>query len=310
MTTGNLNMLQAKQVTVIGTGLLGASLALALRARGYAGRLVGVGRRVETLEQARGLGCFDALTVSTAEALSTAQALPGDQRHVAVLAAPLGHFKEIFEKIAPCDDARLVVTDVGSTKSAVCALADRLLPEPARFVGSHPMAGSEQQGPTAAYAELFEGKPCVLTPEAKTDADAMELIEAMWKLIGMRIIVMDQQQHDRCVAEVSHLPHAVAALLVKLATVDGGAALSVASTGFADTTRIASGDPSVWVDIFDTNRNAVIESVKQLEEELERFRKAVARGDNGTLYRLLTGAKKARDNWDAQRTGKVIGSGE
>jgi prephenate dehydrogenase len=132
----------------------------------------------------------------------------------------------------------------------------------------------------------------------------------MWKLIGMRIIVMNKQEHDRCVAEVSHLPHAVAALLVKLATIDGGAALSVASTGFADTTRIASGDPSVWVDIFDTNRNAVIESVKQLEEELERFRKAVARGDNGTLYRLLTSAKKSRDNWDAQRKGKVIGSGE
>lgn len=296
-------MLELKQVTIIGTGLLGASLALALRARGYTGRIVGVGRRREVLEQARGLGCFDGLTVSTSEALASARELPGGQKHVAVLAAPLGHFGEIFGKLVPCDDPGLIVTDVGSTKATVCQLANELLPEPARFVGSHPMAGSEQQGPMAADAGLFGGKPCVLTPEAHTDPDAQDLIEAMWEWIGMRVFVMTPAQHDRSVALISHLPHAVAALLVKVAVAEGDTAMQVASTGFADTTRIAAGDPDVWMDIFRTNREAVIESVKRLEEELERFRKALARSDHGALLRLLTGAKEARDGWEAQRRG-------
>lgn len=296
-------MFDVKQVTIIGTGLLGASLALALRARGFTGRIVGVGRRREVLEQARGLGCFDDLTVSTAEALASARELPGGQPHIAVLAAPLGHFKEIFGKIAPCDDPGLIVTDVGSTKLTVCQLADELLPNPARFVGSHPMAGSEQQGPMAADAELFGGKPCVLTPVRGTDDMARDRVEAMWMLVGMRMIVMDPAQHDRSVALISHLPHAVAALLVKVAVADGDTAMQVASTGFADTTRIAAGDPEVWLDIFQTNREAVIESVKRLEEELDRFRKALSRSDTGALLRLLTGAKEARDGWEARRRG-------
>jgi prephenate dehydrogenase len=296
-------MLEMKQVTIIGTGLLGASLALALRAKGFTGRIVGVGRRVEVLEQARGLGCFDDLTVSTAEALGSARDLPGGGKHVAVLAAPLGHFEEIFRKIAPCDDPDLIVTDVGSTKSSVCQLAKELLPEPARFVGSHPMAGSEQQGPMAADTNLFIGKPCVLTPEKHTDPDAQDLVEAMWRFIGMRVILMDPAQHDKSVALISHLPHAVAVLLVKVAVADGDSPMQVASTGFADTTRIAAGDPDVWLDIFQTNREAVLDSVKRLEEELSRFHKALARSDHGALLRLLKGAKEVRDNWEAGRRG-------
>lgn len=296
-------MLQVKQVTIIGTGLLGASLALALRGGGFTGRLVGVGRRRETLEQARGLGCFDALTVSTFEALTAAGELPGEMRHLAVLAAPLGHFREVFGKIVPCDDPGLIVTDVGSTKAAVCAMAKALLPDPSRFVGSHPMAGSEQQGPMAAAAGLFAGKPCVLTPQADTDTDTLELVEAMWKLVGMRVIVMSPAEHDRSVALISHLPHAVAALLVKVAMSDGDSALQVASTGFADTTRIAAGDPDIWLDIFDTNREAVMASVDLLSEELDRFRRALARSDTGALLRLLKGAKEARDNWEESRRG-------
>ncbi len=298
-------MFEVKQVTVIGTGLLGASLALALRAQGFTGRIVGVGRRHEVLDQARGLGCFDGLTISTAEALAGARELPGGGKHLAVLAAPLGHFGEIFAKLAPHDDPCLVVTDVGSTKSSVCRQANELLPDPARFVGSHPMAGSEQQGPMAADAGLFRGKPCVLTPQGHTDPDALDLVSAMWERVGMRMVVMDPQQHDRNVALISHLPHAVAALLVKVAMVDGDTAIQVASTGFADTTRIAAGDPDIWLDIFQTNREAVIESVKLLERELERFRKVLARSDHGALLRLLTGAKEVRDDWEARRRGNT-----
>ncbi len=302
-------MLKAKQVTIIGTGLLGASLALALRAKGYRGRIVGVGRRVQTLDQARALGCFDDLTVSTAEALEgggntgkggsgKTEGGAGGDAHLVVVAAPLGHFREIFTKIAQGADETLVVTDVGSTKASVCALAEELLPDSIRFVGSHPMAGSEQQGPTAADGGLFEGKPCVVTPGSDTDERAVELVKALWGLVGMRLIEMAPAGHDRAVALVSHLPHAVAVMLVKAVTVDGGEVLDVASSGFADTTRIASGDPGIWVDIFQTNREAVIDSVGKMIDELDRFKKVMVRGDSGALKRLLEGAKEARDGWD------------
>ncbi len=294
-------MLELKQVTIIGTGLLGASLALALRERGFGGRIVGVGRREKTLEEARGLGCFDGLTTSTAEALEEARGLPGGERHLAVLAAPLGHFKEIFGKVAVCDDPGLIITDVGSTKASVCALADELLPDATRFVGSHPMAGSEQQGPTAADAKLFEGKPCVVTPTGKTNDQAIQLVEALWEAVGMNVIEMEPNKHDRCVALVSHLPHAVASMLVKVVTEDGGDALAVASTGFASTTRIAAGDPALWVDIFQTNKDAVIDSVDKMMDELTRFKKVMARGDSGALKRLLDGAKQERDDWGTRR---------
>jgi len=300
-------MLEAKQVTIIGTGLLGASLALALKAGGFAGRIVGVGRRVQTLDQTRELGCFDHLTVSIAEALEGAS---GGGAHMVVVAAPLGHFRDVFTKIAQNDDDSLIVTDVGSTKASVCALAGELLPEPGRFVGSHPMAGSEQRGPTAADAGLFEGKPCVVTAQADTDERAIELVESMWRVVGMRLIEMEPAAHDRCVALVSHLPHAVAAMLVKVAMADGGVALGIASTGFADTTRIAAGDPEIWVDIFQTNRDAVIESVGRMIDELDRFKKVMVRGDSGALKRLLAGAEQVRKDWGCGREEQDRGLGD
>ncbi len=301
-------MLKVKQVTIIGTGLLGASLALALRAKGYRGRLVGVGRREQTLEQARGLGCFDGLTTSIAEALDGARDLPSDQEHLAVLAAPLGHFKEIFEKIAERDDDQLIVTDVGSTKASVCKLAKALLPDASRFIGSHPMAGSEQHGPMAADAGLFEGKPCVVTPQAGTDAQAVKLVKSMWSCVGMRLVRMSPAEHDKAVAVVSHLPHAVAVLLVILAKGAGGSgggeALGIASTGFADTTRIAAGDPGLWEDIFENNKDAVAGSVDQMIEALQRFRWTLQDEDGPGMLKLLEEARRTRDGWAVASKGR------
>ena len=227
--------------------------------------------------------------------------MEGDGPHLAVLAAPLGHFREILEKVAAADDAGLIITDVGSTKASVCAMAVELLPDAARFVGSHPMAGSEQQGPTAADGALFEGKPCVVTPGPDTDKDAVELVESMWKLIGMRGCRMSPCEHDKSVAMVSHLPHALAALLVRVAMGDDGGALNIASTGFADTTRIAAGDPGLWVDIFRENRGAVIESLEVFGESLQAFRGLIEKGDDAGLMKLLEDAKRARDDWGADR---------
>ena len=291
-------MLELKQVTIIGTGLLGASLALALRDRGYAGRIVGVGRRQETLEQARGLGCFDGLTTSTTDALVEARGLAGDQAHLAVLAAPLGHFQEIFSKVSACDDPGLIITDVGSTKASVCAMAKKLLPDATRFVGSHPMAGSEQQGPTAADGKLFEGKPCVVTPAGGTDQKAVGLVKTLWEQVGMRLFEMTPDEHDKAVAMVSHLPHAAAALLVNLAK---GKSLDIASTGFADSTRIAAGDPGLWVDIFVNNKEAVACSVDQMIDALQAFRDVLNGGDESAMLQLLEEAKQTRDRWGDSR---------
>ncbi len=297
-------MLRLKQITIVGTGLLGASLAMALKQRGFTGRLVGVGRRESTLEKTRKLGCFDELTASTQEALLWGRDLPSDEPHLAVVATPLGFFREVLEKISCSDDPRLFVTDVGSTKQSVCELVEEILPDASRFVGSHPMAGSEQTGPEAAVVDLFEGKPCVVTPMGGESDEVLTSVRSMWQIVGMRLFEMPPIMHDRSVALVSHLPHAVAALLVKLAAADGGDALQVASTGFADTTRIASGDPELWIDIFMNNRSSVVEVLQRAEQELESFRKALARSDTGAMRRLLKGAKEARDAWDGGRSGE------
>ena len=297
-----MGMLRVKQVTIVGTGLLGASLALALKGRGYGGRIVGVGRRAETLERARALGCFDGLTTSTAEALGEASGLGNTKPHLAVIAAPLGHFQEIFTKLAGADDGGLVVTDVGSTKATVCRMAGELLAEPGRFVGSHPMAGSEQQGPDAADGGLFEGKPCVVTPADDADPNAVALVESTWRLVGMRLVRMSAAEHDRSVALVSHLPHAVAALLVRVAVCAGGEGVfDIASTGFGDTTRIAAGDPGLWVDIFRENREAFLSSVDHFEAAMKAFRDLVKHGDDEALMKVLEQAKQARDAWGSER---------
>lgn len=285
------------QVTIIGTGLLGASLALALRRRGYDGPIVGVGRRRDTLERARALGCFDHLTDSTAEAVGMA----GDAAlQLAVVAAPLSHFDEIFRRLADADRPGLIITDVGSTKQRVCELAAARLPCPQRFVGSHPMAGSEQQGPDAADANLFSGKPCILTPAADVDARALRLVVALWTLLRMKLLQLSPEDHDRQVAVISHLPHAVSVLLMHTAMKLGG--LDLASTGFRDTTRLASSNPTIRLDILDENRPQVISALRAMNEAIGGLIARLEAGDDAAVRQLLEDAKAARDRWLAGRS--------
>lgn len=275
------------QVTIIGTGLLGASLGLGLRAAGFGGRIVGVGRRVSTVEQARKLGCIDEATIDLGPAVAGGELI--------VLATPLGTFADLFRQIAEHDHPRLVVTDVGSTKQQVCADARRLLPDVTRFVGCHPMAGSERKGPNAARADLFTDKPCIITPEPDTDRYALGVVKALWRLMGMHLINLTPFEHDRRTARISHLPHAVACLIVKLATQDD--ALEVASTGFRDATRIAGGDPDLWTDIFMTNRQELIKSLDSFGQEIEQLRQWLADGDDRDVRALFTETKRWRDQW-------------
>lgn len=283
-------MLEIQQITIIGTGLLGASCGLGLRAAGYGGRIVGVGRRLETVERAQKLGCVDEAATDLGAAVQASQ--------LVVLATPLGTFAQLLVTLARFDHKDLVITDVGSTKQQVCTDAHRLLPAPARFVGSHPMAGGEQHGPEAATADLFQRKPCVITAGPDTDPRALQTVETLWTTLGMRLVHMPPDQHDREVARISHLPHALASLILKIA-VDHGT-LDLASTGFRDTTRVASGDPQVWRDIFATNRQAVLETIDTFIKESSEFRRVLAEGDDYRLFEILRHAKLVRDDWIKQ----------
>ncbi|MCC6680988.1 MAG: prephenate dehydrogenase [Phycisphaeraceae bacterium] len=279
-----------RQMAIVGTGLLGASVGLGLKAAGFTGRIIGLGRRIETVRQAADRGAVD-------EACEDFSVLRDCQ--LVLVAVPLGAFAGIFEKIAPHDHEALVITDVGSTKTQVVALAGQLLPHPARFVGSHPMAGSEQRGPEAAEAQLCRGKPCILTPQSDTDPAALRLVDALWRTLGMKMLSMSPQEHDRATAAVSHLPHAASVLLIHTAAKLGG--FDVASTGFRDTTRLASSNPPMRADIMLTNRDCLLQALEAYENNIGELKHLLRAGDQEKLIAWLTEAQRVRDQWNQRR---------
>lgn len=288
------------QVTIVGVGLLGGSIGLALRQAGYGGRIVGVGRRREVVERAVQLGCIDAAAASIEEAF-----IKDDQaRQLAVICTPLSAFEGTFAEIAAYADwAGIIVTDAGSTKQFVCEQALKLLPDAKRFVGAHPMAGSELHGPEHARADLFQNRLCILTPSGTGSSDAaLGVVRAFWSALGMKLTEKSPAEHDKVVAAISHLPHAAAVLLVQLA--DQRKAISIAATGFRDTTRVASGDPRVWTDIFTTNREAMLDAIDHFAGALDQFRAVVASSDEAEMLRVLTDVKQARDTWLKQTWGE------
>lgn len=281
------------RVAIVGTGLLGASLALALKRCGHGGAIVGAGRRADTLERAAASGGFDRTTTELSDALGGAE--------VVVLATPLSTFESILRHVAEHAPAKAIVTDVGSTKSGPLAAARRCLAPPRRFVGAHPMAGSERKGPEAADAELFRHRPCIVCREHDTDAEAAEAVASMWRAVGMSVLEMTAAEHDRKTAAVSHLPHAAAVALVRAAEHLGG--WDVASTGFRDTTRLASSNPPMRRDIMLENRDALREALRRLRGELDELDRRLADGDAEALLAHLEAARDRRDRWLEQRGG-------
>lgn len=276
-----------EQLTIVGTGLLGTSIGLGLKAAGYGGRIVGVGRRIETVHRACELGGVDDATTDLAKVLPTSQ--------LVIVAVPLGGFAAVFEEIGRHDHERLFVTDVGSTKQSVLAHARQYLPQPRRFVGSHPMAGSEQQGPEAAHANLFQGKPCVITAEPDSDPRAVATVEALWTMLGMQLLRMSAEEHDAHAAVISHLPHVASVMLVEVAQALGG--WEIASTGFRDTTRLASSNPPMRCDIMTNNRQQIVRAIDVYREALNQLRAILERGDDAALLEFLQRNKDAREQW-------------
>ena len=209
-----------------------------------------------------------------------------------ILCTPVGAFPEVLRAIGPALTSGALVTDVGSTKASVVEVARKLLPSHAKFVGSHPMAGSEKRGVEFARADLMGGALCITTPNESTDAGALESVESFWKLLGMRTTRLSPVEHDRRLADVSHLPHAVAAALVAIQS-DG--ALDLAGKGFADTTRIAAGDGGLWRDILLDNRDHVIAGIERLSGELARLAARLRADDAQGVKEWLDAAAARRD---------------
>lgn len=272
------------RVAIVGVGLIGGSIGLALRRRGLADEVVGIGRRQTSLRAARRVGAVTATTVDLAKGVA--------ESDLVVVCSPVGSIVEhVQEAASHCPEGALI-TDAGSTKQEIVEALDGSLPRGCRHLGSHPLAGSEKAGAAHADPDLFEGKVAILTPTRNTRAEDFDQLEQFWTGLGSVVLQMDPAEHDRALAVTSHVPHAVAACLV--ATVPE-AFFRLSGSGLLDTTRVASGDPPLWVQILLQNRANVLDALGAVEQSVMQLRMALQTSDAAALERLLALAKKTRD---------------
>ncbi|MET0851583.1 MAG: prephenate dehydrogenase/arogenate dehydrogenase family protein [Candidatus Rokuibacteriota bacterium] len=277
-----------ERLAVVGLGLLGGSVAKAARTRGLARRIVGVARNPAALEAARDDGTVDLLTSDLGPGLAEAD--------LCVLATPVAVLESMLPAVWQAAAPHAMITDVGSTKARIVARADALAAtRPLRFVGSHPMAGSERTGYAVARADLFEGATVVLTPSARTDAAALARVGEFWLATGARLVRLDPASHDRAVAAVSHLPHLVADALVDAVIRMDPAFFDIAGRGLKDTTRIAAASPPLWREIFQDNREALGEALGAFRKGLDHLEGLLAAGDGAALEQELDRIKRARE---------------
>lgn len=271
-------------IAIVGVGLIGGSLAAALKKRGHRGEIIGVGRNAARLAAAQRAGIIDTTMTTLADAARQASLL--------VFCTPVDLIAEGIRTAAPHCAPGSLITDAGSVKGQLCDELDGALPESVHFVGSHPLAGSHQQGFEHADPDLFERRICVVTPTAGSSANAVRTISAFWKSVGMQMIEMSPADHDQALARTSHLPHAVAAALASMLdpSLD-----QFAASGFRDTTRIAAGDPDLWTAIFLHNAKQLQQGLDEFQTRIRALQSAIARGDDQELRALLTAAKSNRD---------------
>ena len=268
------------RLCLIGVGLIGGSIARVARARGDIARtVVAHTRRPETLARVRELGFADVVEEDPAKAVAGADAV--------ILCVPVGAYAGVMATIAPHLKPGAVLTDAGSTKGSVIRDLTPLLPRGVHLVPAHPMAGTEHSGPDAGFAELFEGRYVILTPEPGTDPAAVEKVATMWRRAGSMVESMDAATHDKVVAIVSHLPHLIAFTICgtadDLAEETREAVLKFAASGFRDFTRIAASDVDMWRDIFLNNREALLEMLARFSEDAHALGRAVRWGEAGFI---------------------------
>ncbi|HWB14161.1 MAG TPA: prephenate dehydrogenase/arogenate dehydrogenase family protein [Pirellulales bacterium] len=271
-------------VAILGVGLIGGSIGLGLRRRGLAGRVIGIGHRKESLRVARERGAVDEATVDVAAGVAEAD--------LVIVCTPVGRIVDDVRSAAANCRAGALITDVGSTKAEIACAVAAGLPPGVAFIGSHPLAGSERSGPAAAEADLLVNRVVVVTPDETARVEDLKSLVDFWSSLGARVVRMSAVEHDQALAATSHLPHLVAAALA-LAT--PREVLALTASGWADTTRVASGDPELWRQIFASNRAAVLTALVRFDETLAALRAALERQNDDSLRQILAAAKERRD---------------
>ncbi len=278
------------RLAIIGVGLIGGSLSLALKEAGAVGEVIGCGRGKPNLEKAIELGVIDSYRRDPAEAVKGAD--------VVFLATPVQTLGLVTQQCLPGLQPGAIITDGGSVKGDVVKAIEPLLPEGVHFVPGHPIAGTENSGAEAAFPSLYHDKRCILTPTENTDPQALELIEQMWRTVGSNVVRMPLEKHDKILAAISHLPHMVAYSLVNaVGSYDHYEEniLEYSAGGFRDFTRIASSDPTMWRDIAETNRDALLEMMEQFEKSLAELKADIAEGHGEKLFEFFLRSKQLRD---------------
>ncbi|MBC8095316.1 MAG: prephenate dehydrogenase [Akkermansiaceae bacterium] len=283
-----------RKITIVGVGLLGGSIGLAVRQRGLAAEIAGYVRRETSIADCEQFGATDYATTDLLAAVSKAD--------LVILCTPLAQMRPLVQQIAPALKRGAIVTDVGSVKASVVRDVEALIHKASgHFIGSHPMAGAEKTGVAAARADLFEKAACVVTSTAKSNLAALRKVEAFWKALGSRVLRLTPEHHDLLVSRSSHLPHVVAATLANLIlnpTLPREQA-KLCATGFRDTTRIASGSPEMWRDIALANRKNLGRSLAGFVKDLQKLQRALKNADAKSLTQFFEQAKQRRDDWCA-----------
>ena len=279
-----------EKVALIGVGLIGSSMAHAIRRAGLATHIAGYAKRPETLARARAVGFAHSLHADIKSAVEDAD--------LVVLAAPVGAFAELGPLVGPHVKRGAILTDVGSVKTAVVRDIGPHVPSGVHFIPGHPIAGTEQSGPEAGFAELFDGRWCILTPPPGTDETAVEKLRAFWQRMGSQVEIMEPKHHDLVLAITSHVPHLIAYNIVgtaaDLETVTQSEVIKYSAGGFRDFTRIAASDPTMWRDVFLNNREAVLEMLGRFNEDLSTLARAIRWGDGDALHALFTRTRTIR----------------
>ncbi|MFW2831452.1 prephenate/arogenate dehydrogenase family protein [Sphingomonas sp. ID0503] len=282
-------MLPFSRVSIIGLGLIGSSIARAIRAEMPTVAITGHDANPDVRAKAIELGFADDVTDTAGAAVIDAD--------LVILAVPLGGMRSVGEAIAADLPADAIVSDVGSSKEAVANALAEVLPGHVVIPG-HPVAGTENSGPEAGFASLFKGRWCILTPPADAPEAAVERLRSFWERLGANVEIMDARHHDLVLAVTSHLPHLIAYTIVGTASdmeeVTRSEVIKFSAGGFRDFTRIAASDPTMWRDVFLANKDAVLEMLQRFSEDLTALQRAIRWGDGDTLYELFTRTRAVR----------------
>ncbi len=279
-----------KRVALIGIGLIGSSLSHAMQRRGLAGTIVGHARTAGTRAKALELGLVSTVYETAAEAARGAD--------LVILCAPVGTCGALTREISPNLAPGAILTDVGSVKAAIVRDCAPHVPAGVHFIPGHPIAGTEQSGPEAGFATLFDGRWCVLTPDAGSDAAAVAKLEAFWRACGSNVEIMDAEHHDMVLAITSHVPHMIAFNIVNTAAhleaVTDSEVIKYSAGGFRDSTRLAASDPTMWRDVFLNNKGAVLEMLSRFSENLALMQRAIRFDDGDAIFKMITDAREIR----------------